>query len=248
MPDLFLAVVAGLISVLIAVYISRRGDQQAERQWQRDMEALEGQRNKDRVRDHNRREAEWVREAATAGLRADQEWRASLASGSREVHERRSRWHAANAAIVKLTAELPVAEAALASAQDKEAEYFARHGAHLQDLTVAVKQAQSRVTAITRDLGELHSDLDDLERAIKDTVGEVVHDTHTRWMQAKGLTEVLAPVLHDPLSDVERALQRLQHDLVTPSRSPDNSWSDADAAFTGMLASARREVERLPSE
>lgn len=55
-------------------------------------------------------------------------------------------------------------------------------------------------------------------------------------------------MLHDSLSDVERALQRLQDDIVRPSRSPGKSSLVADAAFAEMLASARREVDRLVAE
>ena len=243
--DLAIAIIGGVISALIAVWVARHGDREAEKRWAEDRHQLDEDRLEDRRFDRNRRRAEWIRDATTESLRAAQAWKAALMQASRSTSDDRSHLASLRADDIKLMKQIgalstQIDEAAAREAADAHAN--PGHSASELQLVRRLNDERKNVLARVDDVGAQIRQLDDRIRAV---VAEATNETHTQWMQAKGLVEVLAPELRGTFGDLETRLQRMQATLEPDGGDAVRAPREVDEAFAAMLGDARRQVERL---
>jgi hypothetical protein len=104
------------------------------------------------------------------------------------------------------------------------------------------------VDSIKRQLAELLSQVPPVLTLVEAGVDAACGDASTQWIQAKGLMEVLAPGLREPVSRLEADLSALQADVSTPERADGASLTRADASFAHLLAQAKAIVDHLNGE
>ncbi len=242
MDDLVPPLISAAVAVGVALFLNARTDARRRA----DQKVLDDQRRVDAEAARRGREADWVKEATLVLNAAAQRFIAAIERAAAETRDVRAEIDGVNRrAGVLEEVELP---AARAKAERMEA---ARHAARDRSGDTA-RQVRSSAAAAVQAVAELGAEMErlgeerhELLEVVHHTFARHVHEARREWINAKGVMEVLAPGLREPVDALEGCIARYRDEYEFPMSRGRTSMDDLWAENAAFLAAARRQVDAL---